>query len=136
KNGTFDFGINPSKVGWGNQSFTVTQTVDGRTSDPATTTLAYATNTAPTVTSPGRGEPILKQGQVFTGTGVDGAQLALHGSGITADLATTSLRGTTAWTMTSDPSVELPTGTYQLFVHQFTQGGKFNQTQLGVRVAD
>ncbi|PZE35696.1 hypothetical protein [Curtobacterium sp. MCPF17_031] len=133
--GAFDLSVNPSKVGWGDQAFTVTQTTDGKTSDPANVTLQYAPNTAPTVLTPTPGSQIAAKGQTFTGIAVDGALLALHGSGITADLATTTLSGTTDWSMTADPDVALPAGSYQLFVQQFTKGGKFNQQQLAVNVA-
>ncbi|PZF10276.1 hypothetical protein DEJ25_13005 [Curtobacterium sp. MCPF17_011] len=133
--GAFDLSVNPAKVGWGDQAFTVTQTTDGKTSDPANVTLQYAPNTAPTVLTPTPGSQIAAKGQTFTGIAVDGALLALHGSGITADLATTTLSGTTDWSMTADPDVALPAGSYQLFVQQFTKGGKFNQQQLGVNVA-
>ncbi|RUQ06150.1 hypothetical protein, partial [Curtobacterium sp. HSID17257] len=136
KNGTFDFGINPSKVGWGNQSFTVTQTVDGRTSDPATTTLAYAPNTAPTFTDPTNLGEIISNGQTFTGTGVDGAVIGIKGVGISTELGTTTLTGTTNWSVQADPGITLPIGTYQLFANQYTKGGKFNNAQVNVSVKD
>ncbi|OEI69020.1 hypothetical protein Cus16_1515 [Curtobacterium sp. ER1/6] len=134
-NGTnFDFQIDPSKVGWGTQHFTVTQTVNENTSAAANVSLDYAQNTPPVITSPAKFGKISPTNQVFEGTGVDGAELGIRRAAVDGYIAETNLEGSDKWTMTVNDGITLDDGWYQFYIHQFTKGGKFNQNDTSLQV--
>ncbi|MFK4482200.1 hypothetical protein [Curtobacterium sp. AB7] len=134
--GTYNVGIDPSKVGWGEQRFTVTQTVSGVPSKGIVVSLDYGQQTAPTITSPTFGQQIDGSGELtFTGTGSNGSKIVLTGTDFTNDAAfgdTTVEDG--RWSITSD--LDLPAGNYQFWASERSQGGKYSLTAVDVNITD
>ncbi|WP_420369715.1 Ig-like domain-containing protein [Curtobacterium sp. L1-20] len=134
--GTYTVGIDPSKVGWGEQRFTVTQTVGGVPSKGIIVSLDYGQQTAPTITSPTFGQRIDGSSELtFTGTGSTGSKVVLTGTDFTNDSAfgdTTVRDG--RWSITS--KLDLPAGNYQFWASERTQGGKWVLTAVDVNITD
>jgi len=131
--GAYNIGIDPGKVGMGEQSFTVTQEVDGVASDGIGVTLDYGQN-APAWTAPTNGGTLPGSGWTLTGTGTPGAEVQVNGTDFTtgAELGTTTVANGT-WSLSS-ADLDLPAGPYQLWVNQFTKGGKWANAGINVTV--
>jgi hypothetical protein len=131
---TFDLPIDPSKVGTGNQDFTVTQTVDGIESDSTPVTLDYGQN-APTFTTPSEGAQVASTPLEFTGRGTAGADIEIRGTDFIGNtpIATTKVKPDGTWSVTNT-TLTLPHGPYQFWAHQHTKGGKVSYSYITVTV--
>ncbi|WP_354027698.1 hypothetical protein, partial [Curtobacterium oceanosedimentum] len=130
---TFDLAIDPSKVGYGQQQFTVTQTINGVESDGAAVTLDYGQNTVQ-FENPTEGQTIAGNPLSFTGSGNAGGIVQVNGTDFTQDTAIGSSTVTNGkWTITNS-AITLPAGPYQLWANQRTKGGKIEFTAVNVQV--
>lgn len=118
--GRYDVAIDPSKVGYGEQTLSVTQTVDDLTSDRIDVTLDYGQN-APVIDPT---ERMSGTDLSFSGTGTDGALVQLIGNDFRNDtrIGETHVVGG-KWTIDA-PELTLPAGHYQFWARQWTRGGK------------
>ncbi|PYY39100.1 Ig-like domain-containing protein [Curtobacterium sp. MCPF17_046] len=130
----FDLPIDPSKVGYGKQDFTVTQTIDGTESDNTAVSLDYGDEGAVAITSP-TGPTVAGSGSMtFTGTATAGSTVTVTGT----DFANDSLFGSATaaadnnWSLTA--SLDLPAGPYQFWASQMTKGGKVKLTATSVEI--
>ncbi|TDN44028.1 hypothetical protein EDF64_106202 [Curtobacterium flaccumfaciens] len=132
-NGSYNLAIDPSKVGFGAQQFSVSQTRDGKTSEPIAVTLDYGQN-APRITSVAEGGVIGNEGVELSGTGTTGGNVQVNGTDFSNNIsiANTDVENG-VWTA-SNADLNLPAGLYQLWAHQRTKGGKLVMTHVTVRV--
>ncbi|WP_263054996.1 hypothetical protein [Curtobacterium sp. RIT-PI-V] len=130
--GYYNLGIDPTKVGFGEQRIAVTEERDGVESDPVEVVLDYGTN-APTFTGPADGSRASSDDLVFTGTGDLGGHIVLMGVGAdeVPTIGSAAVRDG-GWTITNE--LELPDGDYQFWAHQRTKGGKIANTGLNVQI--
>ncbi|MDY1005453.1 hypothetical protein [Curtobacterium sp. CFBP9011] len=128
--GLYNIGIDPSKVGYGDQEFLVTQSTGSSVSPAATVHLDYGQN-APAFTTPSEGSSIPNSPLRFTGTGNEGGVVQVRGVDLT-EVGTASVEDGT-WEITNS-DITLPNGGYQLWVNQRTKGGKIEYAQLNVTV--
>ena len=131
--GAYNIGIDPGKVGMGEQTFTVTQEVDGVASDGVEVTLDYGQN-APVWTTPTDGGTLPSYGFTLAGTGTAGGLVTINGSDFSSDTALGAAEVTAdGWTIRVD-DLDLPAGPYQLWVNQFTKGGKWAHAGVNATV--
>ncbi|PYY33243.1 Ig-like domain-containing protein, partial [Curtobacterium sp. MCPF17_046] len=131
--GTYNVGIDPSKVGYGKQDFTVTQTIDGTESDNTAVSLDYGQNT-PAFTNPSEGSTIPGNPLSFTGTGNPGGIVQVNGTDFTTDSPIGTANVTDGKWVVKNSSLTLPNGPYQLWANQRTKGGKIEFTGLNITV--
>ncbi|WP_267423491.1 MULTISPECIES: Ig-like domain-containing protein [unclassified Curtobacterium] len=131
--GAYTVRIDPSKVGYGKQDLTVTQTVEDQESDGVAVELDYGQNT-PVISTPADGSTIGNTDFRFTGTGNTGGKLVLSGNDFSdsTDIGTTTVADD-AWSITNS-DLTLPTGPYQFWAAQFTKGGKVEVTGTNITV--
>lgn len=129
--GRYTITIPPSKAHFGVNEFAVTQTVNGKVSDPLTRTLDYGTPAAPVILTPNNGATVTNGSIRFTGTGATGAKLDMRGN-------TSSIGDTTivdgAWTV--DVTRQLTPNVYDLHALQTSKGGLTQRSNITVTIQD
>ncbi|WP_420369719.1 hypothetical protein [Curtobacterium sp. L1-20] len=129
--GLYNIGIDPAKVGDGEQHLVVTQEHEGVVSPGVDVTLDYGTN-APTFTSPANDGST--KALAFTGTGDQGGRVLLLGVGGGSEPTIGSaVVEDGRWSITND-DLELPSGAYQFWAHQRTKGGKISNTGINIHI--
>ncbi|WP_175472175.1 MULTISPECIES: Ig-like domain-containing protein [unclassified Curtobacterium] len=129
--GRYTITIPPSKAHFGVNEFTVTQTVDGKVSDPLTRTLDYGTPAAPAILTPDNGATVTNGSIRFTGTGASGAKLDMRGN--TSSIGDTKIVDG-AWTV--DVTRQLTPNVYELHALQTTKGGLTQRSNITVTIQD
>jgi hypothetical protein len=132
--GTFNIGIDPTRVGSGLVRLTVSQSLEGTESPGTAVTLDYGDAGEFAFQTPSDGSIVRGDGALtFTGSASDDSSIRVTGT----DFATDSVFGEAVvsggrWTVTA--GVDLPSGAYQFWATARTKGGKLHFTAVNVTV--
>ncbi|WIB78044.1 Ig-like domain-containing protein [Curtobacterium sp. MCPF17_002] len=124
--GKYTVSIDPKHATFGINTFTITQTVNGKESAPLNRTLDYGNPTAPVITTPANGATVAAGKVTFTGTGDSGSKIDIRGTSSTVG---TSTIANGAWSVETR---ELTANVYKLFAVQTSKGGLTKQVETTI----
>ncbi|WP_159573469.1 Ig-like domain-containing protein [Curtobacterium sp. 18060] len=129
--GRYTIPVPANRAQFGVNEFSVTQTLNGKTSAAVNVSLDYGTPTPINITSPANGATVNKEGLTFTGTGQTGAKVTVRGT-VNAIASGDVVNG--EWTAKVD--FPLTSNLYNLWAVQTTKGGLTTQQAITVTVTD